>query len=63
MTYWLAFPLALFMLSPIWLDRWGGSYIGDKFQMSLLEEAWDADTAREAGQVRTSEGMIGPPRN
>lgn len=61
MTYWLAFPLAFFMLSPLLLDRWSGSYMGDKFQMS--EEIWDADTARDAGLVRTSEGMIGPPRN
>ncbi len=50
------------MLSPIWLDRWGGSYIVDKFQISM-EEAWDSDAGREAGQVRTSEGAIGPPRN
>jgi len=61
-TYWLAFPLVLFMLGPIWLDRWGGSYVGDRFQMAV-EEAWGADTAREAGQFRSSEGMIGPPRN
>ncbi len=62
MTYWLAFPLALFMLSPIWFDGWGGSYLADKFQISV-EEAWDSDAGREAGQVRTSEGAIGPPRN
>jgi hypothetical protein len=62
MTYWLAFPLALFMLSPLWLDRWGGSYLAEKFQLST-EEAWDADSAGGRGQVRTSEGMVGPPRN
>ena len=61
MTYWLAVPLTLFMLSPLFLDRWGGSYVADKFQMS--EEILDADTGRNAGQVRTSEGMVGPPPN
>ncbi len=62
MTYWLAFPLAFFMLSPLLLGRWSGSYVGDKFQMSI-EEAWGAEAPGAAGQVRTSEGMVGPPRN
>ena len=62
MTYWLAFPLAFFMLSPLLLGRWSGSYVGDKFQMSI-EEAWSADSDAARGQVRTSEGTVGPPRN
>jgi len=62
MTYWLALPLAFLMLSPLWLDRWAGSYVSDKFQMAV-EEAWDTGAGQDAGQVRTSEGMIGPPRN
>ena len=60
MTYWLALPLTLLMLSPIWLDRWGGSYLADKFQLSI-EEAWD--TGQDAGGVRSAEGTVGPPRN
>jgi hypothetical protein len=62
MTYWFAFPLAFFMLSPLLLERWSGSYVGDKFQMSI-EEAWSADSDGARGQVRTSEGTVGPPRN
>jgi hypothetical protein len=62
MTYWLAFPLAFFMLSPLLLGRWSGSYVGDKFQMSI-EETWGADSGQDTGQVRTSEGTVGPPRN
>ncbi len=62
MTYWLAFPLAFFMLSPLLLGRWSGSYVGDKFQMSI-EETWGADSGGGRGQVRTSEGTVGPPRN
>ena len=61
MTYWLALPLTLFLLSPIWLDRWGGSYLADKFQISP-DQAWGEDLG-DGGQVRTSEGTVGPPRN
>ena len=61
MTYWLAFPLTLVLLSPIWLDRWGGSYLADKFQMS--QETWGTESDGSGGGVRTSEGTVGPPRN
>ena len=60
MSYWLAFPLMLFLLSPAWLDRWGGSYLAEKLS---IEATWDAGAAGNDGQVRTSEGMVGPPRN
>ena len=57
MIYLTAIPLALMMLGPVW---WS-AHLGSKFQMS--EEVLDVDTGTESGQVRTSEGMIGPPRN
>ena len=61
MTYWLAFPLTLFLLSPMWLDRWGGSYLADKLQ--IPQETWGTESDGRRGQVRTAEGMVGPPRN
>ena len=49
MAYWLYLPLALFMLSPLWIDGVGSTYVGDKFQM---EEVWDSGPGSDSGQVR-----------
>ena len=59
MGYWLAFPFALFLMSPLWGGGWGVS------SDNLLKDqaAWDGSVPGNDGQVRTSEGMIGPPRN
>ena len=62
MAYWLSLPLAFFLLSPLMLGRWGGSYVADKFQMSL-EEVWDTGQGQDSGGVRSAEGTVGPPRN
>lgn len=62
MIYWIALPLAVFMLNPMWLNNWTSFYAGDEFQISV-DGAWSRDAGQDGGQFRTSEGMIGPPRN
>ena len=59
---YLAIPLALFMMSPLWIGGWGAAHLADKIQRSI-EEPWDQGLENEAGGVRTSEGTVGPPRN